>query len=114
MSKANEKVKVSLAFDLIVDLAFALRALPLSKYPGCWEERIDEHWEISANGHKEPQKSCHCITVPPFKVYVQYDGWPFGLISPAGGTMAVGRITNEDAFIEALRRRLEKEKKGND
>lgn len=90
----------------ICALGLAVGAAPLNELAGCWEERLDEHWEIAVNGHGAPTMCSFGHDVPPFHVCVQYNGWPAGLISPYGGYMAAGECANEDALIAAVRTRL--------
>lgn len=94
------------AMKLVCALGLALGVAPLNKRSGCWEERIDEQWEIAVNGHRTPMRCSHDCDVPPFSVYVQYNGWPAGIIDPSGGVIAAGVCANEDTFIAALNRRL--------
>jgi len=46
-------------------------------------------WEIALNG-KEVRAS------------IKFNGWPAGIIDPAGGIIAAGAAANEDSFIAAI------------
>ena len=89
----------------LADEILSEAAAPLNKRVGCWELRVDEQWEIAMNGHNSPIQCSHGCEVPPFAVYVQFNGWPAGVIGPSGGWIAAGEVANEDAFIAAVRRR---------
>ena len=93
------------ALSEIAGLCLISGASPLTKYENCWEERLDEKWEIAMNGHKTPKRCSHGIEVPPFSVYVQYNGWPAGILDPTGGIIASGESANEQNFIAAIRKR---------
>ena len=94
-------------FDAIVEMSDRLKVYRIGDLPGCWEYQIDEAWWIAVNGHKEPvsvfrpQHPGVPVSVPPFTAYIEYNGWPAGLIDPARGTMAAGEGANQDAFMAA-------------
>lgn len=90
------------AFTKLADLGCLVGAAPLSQFPGCWEYRIDERWQVAVNGHTEPRKCSHGPMVGPFECYVQYNGWPAGILTPCGGIIAAGECANEDTFIAAI------------
>jgi hypothetical protein len=91
------------AFAEIAALASRLGIASIGKLPGCWEHRIDDHWWIAVNGHPAVQKSSTGKSVPPFSAYVEFCGWPAGIVNPYGGLIAAGDAANEDTFIAALR-----------
>ena len=93
------------AFGVLAELGIALDAAPLTKHAGCWECQIDKQWLIAVNGHKQPMR-WRDITVDPFHCYVEYNGWPAGIFTPYGGTIAAGEGANEDTFIAAMQTRL--------
>jgi hypothetical protein len=99
-------VNVTEAYLLIAELCIALDAAPLSKHAGCWEERIDAHWDIAMNGHKKPMQSSYGAEVAPFCAYLRYNGFPAGIASPNGGIIANGSMANEDSFIAAVKTKL--------
>lgn len=81
----------------------------LKDHPGCWERQVDETWFVAFNGHKEPtpthggKKSLgQSVDVLPFSVYVEYNGWPAGILTPSGGEFAAGSGANVDTFVAAL------------
>lgn len=91
------------AFAEIVKLAERRGVARINDLPGCWEPEIGGEWKIALNGHREPAKSSSGAEVPPFSAYIEYNGWPAGVIDPSGGIIAAGECANEDAFIAALR-----------
>jgi hypothetical protein len=52
-------------------------------------ERSVGLWEISLDGAN-------------LRASIKFNGWPAGIIDPAGGIIAAGGIANEDAFIAAI------------
>ncbi len=94
------------AFCLVAQLAEKLDAVPLDKHPNCWECQIDDRWRISVNGHGEEQKTASGSAVLPFHCYVEFRGFPAGILHPHGGTMVAHVEGSEDAFIRAMKARL--------
>jgi hypothetical protein len=94
-------MQISEAFDVVAELALALGVRNIGSLPGLWTCDIDEHWRVSLNGHKE-----EIDKVPPYHCAVEWNGFPAGLFSPAGGIIAAGAVANEQAFIEACKARL--------
>src|SRR5271165_6748419 len=84
-------------WDLLIKLHEKDGVQPLSLHPGLWERKIDDKWEIRANGHKEPIEH-----VPPFSIYVKFNGWPAGVIDPSGSCFAAGSLANLETFNAAL------------
>jgi len=93
------------AFDAIWITACAIAmktgAAPLNKLPGLWRFDVDEHWKIAVNGHAEEVDG-----VPKYRMYVEYNGWPAGLLSANGGSIAAGKLANIFTLQAALDRRL--------
>lgn len=73
------------------------RVRPPGTLEGLWIRRIDEQWLMKANGHKEVIE-----LVPPFSIYVEFNGWPAGILSPDGCTFADGAIANLKLFNDAI------------
>ena len=71
------------------------------------EKEIDEQWWIAINPHDEKLKCSHGPVVEPFTMYVEFNGWPAGIVTMNGGMFAAGSAANEDAFIDALKRAAE-------
>lgn len=96
---------------LVVDIADAHDATPMTKHPRPWYLRIDEQWEISINGGRQP---AHCTQIsgqptapiPATHMLVQFNGFPAGLLSPYDGVIAAGTTANDNTLIAALRAHL--------
>lgn len=95
--------QISEAFYELMKLGSRLGVSNINELPGCWEHQVNEHWFIAVNAHEAPIKCSKVADVPPIHCYVEYNGWPAGLINPRGGTIAAGECANEDAFIKAVR-----------
>ena len=93
------------AFMRIVELGIALQIAPLDQHDGCWEADVDEHWFIAVNGHPEPRlmrKDQNLPPVQPYTVYVEWNGFPAGILTYSDGCIAAGAAANEDTLIAAL------------
>jgi len=93
-----------LAYQKICELGIAMNLHPANQHPGCLEIRLDDHWQISFNGHQQPMPCAHGhgVKVYPFNAYARYNGLPAGLITPFGGTIAAGEAANEVTLLAAL------------
>ena len=114
----KEKITMVEVFVEIAKLCESMKLPSLNKFPDCWECELDKRWTIIVNGHREP-KMWHDIEIAPFHCYVEYNGWPAGIFSPRGGSIAAGSEANEDKLIKAIQlKRLQvvfyPEKKGNE
>jgi hypothetical protein len=90
------------AYCAVVDYALAKRVTNLIMRPGVWEDKIDAHWWIAVNPHHETLKTSTGASVQFGELYIEFNGWPAGIITPHGGPMCAGQIANEDAFIAAV------------
>ena len=90
------------AFAEIALLADALGVRRINELEGCWEYQVDEQWRFALNGHNTPHDTDDGVRVPPFSAFVEFNGWPAGIIDPAGGVLAAGDAANESTFIAAL------------
>jgi hypothetical protein len=100
-NQPNEENQLTEIMMRIADMAILMNAHPLNQYADCWECEIDHRWTIAANGHREPKK-WRDITVQPFHVYVEYNGFPAGIISAYEGIIAAGTEANEETFLAAI------------
>jgi hypothetical protein len=91
------------AFLEIAHLAERLGIANIRALPGCWEHQIDKRWWIAVNANENATVCSRGPTVPPYSAYVEFNGWPAGIINPRGGVIAAGAAANEDAFIAALK-----------
>jgi len=97
---------ISLAMAKLADLAVSLGVTNIKDLPGCWEHKIDEHWSIAINGNSAAKKTSKGIEVMPYHCYVEFNGWPAGVISAFGGIFCAGSLANEDTFIKAIQQSL--------
>lgn len=95
-------------FDLLAQLAIARDAVPLSKHAGCWECQIGKQWWAAINGQKAAVKCSRGPEVEPYHAYIEFNGWPAGILSPFEGTMAAGAVANEATLCQAIREELER------
>ena len=95
-------IQIPEVLSKIIDLALREGVESINEYPGCWYRKVDERWEFWMNAHGETIDTEQGVSVPPYEVYVQYNGWPAGFVGPSGGIIASGPNANEDAFIAAL------------
>jgi hypothetical protein len=86
----------------IVEAALRLGHASIKDLPGCCEFEAGEWW-VAVNGHEQPQRCSRGARVPGFHAYVEFNGWPAGLVSAAGGTLAAGTAANEASLLAALR-----------
>jgi hypothetical protein len=89
-------------FILVAKLAEKDGASPISKFHGCWERQIGEHWWIAVNAHEHDVKCSKGIEVKPFNCYVEFNGWPAGIFDPFDGIIAAGSAANEEIFAQAI------------
>ena len=95
--------KINEAFYELMQLGSRLGVKNINTLPGCWEHQVDKQWFIAVNAHDVPVKCSKGTSVGPFHCYVEYNGFPAGLINPGGGVIAAGSCANEDSFIAALK-----------
>ena len=89
-------------FVLLAELGIKEDAAPLTKHAGCWERQIGKLWWVAVNGHDTPMKCSKGQEIKPFHCYVEFNGWPAGVITPYGGTFAAGDAANEESFAAAI------------
>lgn len=90
-------------WEAMFGLAKRCDAQPMNKHSGCWSLQIDDSWFIAVNGHKTPMAAKpNGSEVPPFSCYVEFNGWPAGIIDPGGGCIAAGTAANMETLIEAI------------
>lgn len=106
LGEAAEKFGTPEAFMAICDLAVAANAVPLKEK--LWVYEIPaEKLEIRVNGFSETRDG-----IDPFRAHVYWNGWPFAVLDPAGGSFC-GSPTGESAmdenkFIEAVRTEIKR------
>jgi hypothetical protein len=100
--------KMPEAFVLAMELGYKSGMRSIKDLPGCWTYKVDEQWTIHVNGHAVIMACASGADIPPYHMYVEYNGWPAGLLGKDGGEFAAGEGANEGTFIEALKAAIEK------
>jgi hypothetical protein len=96
----------------IAELARTLGVHHINQLVGCWEMDVNEDWWFALNGHDDVVVCSHGVKVQPYTAYVEWQGWPAGMVDPYGGMLAAaGESANEDTFLAALRQRIEMAKR---
>ena len=95
-------MRVPESFAAVCDLAISLGVTGINKLPACWEHQIDEHWWVAVNGHDKPVRCSTEANVPPFSIYVVFNGWPAGIIDAGGGCLCAGAVGNEENLLAAI------------
>lgn len=93
---------------VLAALAHQLGIKNIVNNPGCTEIVIDETWKVAVNPHKDKQKH-HGVEIKPYHTFIWFNGWPAGMMTPFNGCFVEGRKANEDDFIRAMARRIERE-----
>jgi hypothetical protein len=97
---------ISIVFAGLAQLGAHVGVSGIHEMPACWEFQIDEQWFFALNGHEDERQCSKGHRVPPYNAYLEYNGWPAGIIDPFGGLIAAGAAANEDALIAAIEKRL--------
>ena len=96
-------MRISAAFSAIADLALARGIRNIKDTTEAVKIAVDERWSVWLSGAKPLPETKQHPAIPSFHAYVEFNGFPAGLLNPAEGAFAAGRLANEDAFIVALR-----------
>lgn len=104
MNDARNMDEISLLFVEIVDLAHHRGARNLSAMGKCWETDVDDSWWFAINATGKDLRCSKGVPVPARTAYVEFNGFPFALVSPWTGVTGCGEVANEDSLIEAIRR----------
>lgn len=89
----------------ICDIAKHDGVAPLNQHPGVWIFDVGA-WRLALNAHGEPMEyDGH--KVDPYHCYVEFNGWPAGIITPRAGTVAFGKLANIFTLRDALKARAE-------
>jgi len=91
-------------FVLIGQLAEKDGVMPLPEHRkhGCWERKVGNEWWIAVNPHEDIKRCSRGANVDSGYCYVEYMGFPAGLFTPWGGSIAAGTVANEETFAKAL------------
>ena len=76
-----------------------------------WEHQVDDQWYFAVNRSKETQtvERTSLVDIGRGEIYVEYNGWPAGMIDQRDGVIAAGDGANEDTFIAALEAAIKRE-----
>jgi hypothetical protein len=78
--------------ETLMEYVEFLGVTKIDALPGLWESKVDDHWTVKCNGH-----SFDIDSVPGFSWYIEYNGWPAGVISVLGdGFLCAGEAGNEE------------------
>lgn len=91
--------------ECVFALAEQLGVTNLAKnYAGrLWEHKVDEQWMFAINANRVKVKTTSGVDVDPFHMYVEFNGWPAGVVGPSGeGEFAMGAAANVDTFNAAV------------
>lgn len=92
-------------FAAVAGVAERAGETPINQRAGTWERQLDPAWWIAVNAHRDPVTCSKGVEVAPFTMYVEYNGWPAGILSPtAGGQFAAGTGANIETFLAACER----------
>ena len=100
--------RLALARDLVAALARTTGARQIDHAPGPWEHAVDDHWRVALNPHARPVKTTRGANVPPYAIYVTYDGWPAGHLDARGGLIACGADVDARRFVAALQAAIDR------
>lgn len=99
----TEEIYLPDAYAVVIKYALAKGDKNLNERPGLVYYRFGDEWELWANPHREIYKTPLGVNVDPFTFYVEFNGFPAGVLAPNGGWIAAGDLANEDSFIEAVK-----------
>lgn len=99
------------AYAWLLELATVLGAAPVTEHAACWETTFTGvdggEWFVAL--HAQTGKLIACSRgskVPAFTFYIEWNGWPAGLIDPSGGVIAAGELANESTLIDAVKKQI--------
>lgn len=96
------------AFSVLVDLIMSLKLHPIKDK--IVYIRIDDQWEVWMNGHMTEEELKPGVKIMPASAYIEFDGWPVAMMNPASGEIISSISVNENAFIAAVKKRIEADK----
>lgn len=102
---------ISKVFERVCALGIAMGWENINSQPGCVEHQVDPQWWFAINPHGEPTECSSGAKVPAYAIYLQFNGWPAGVVTANGGLMAAGGLANEERLIDALNVAIEKVEK---
>jgi hypothetical protein len=97
---ADEGAPIAEAFELVRQLAVRRGWIPI----GYRRIPLSGGFVVTVNGTSDERTDDEGMTIPPFHASVWRNGWPGGIFTMFGGTLAAGI---EDPLIDALRRAVD-------
>lgn len=74
-----------------------------------WDSRdlLGKQWRCWINATDQGQKVGNCTQeIRPFEMYVEFNGWPAGIVDPHDGVIAAGEEANVFTFRDAVKRAI--------
>lgn len=101
---------VNKVFALACELGAAHGWENITMQDGCQELDVDGHWWFAINPHPHPTRCSRGYKmIPAGTIYFQFNGWPAGIVTSAGGLVACGQAANEETLIDALETAIRKQ-----
>ena len=91
--------KINAVFFLVAEIGYAQGVRDLKNKPP-WVLEFGS-WKIVTNGKDKPVQ-WERTWIPPFSMYIEFNGWPAGTLNAHGGGMVAGGIANEAILISEL------------
>lgn len=108
MSEKTKMPPFATAQVILVELAGLLGLENISRKEGCCEIVVDDQWKVAVNPHDSPMVH-NSVLIKPFHTFIWFNGWPAGMMTPFDGCFIESSTANEDEFIRAMARRIERE-----
>jgi hypothetical protein len=86
----------------IAELCLARGVRDIKSMPGLCHVVVDELWQCWVNGHRETLYTEDGAAVEPYHAYVEFNGWPAGIVSAAGCEFVAGALANVATFVAAV------------
>ena len=94
---------MSTPMDALMDARARADLPPLAQMPGRRWAGTCGPWSWLVNGSGIPITTEGGVTVMPFHTYIEFNGWPAGVLDAVGeGEFAAGTGANPEAFAAAL------------
>lgn len=108
MSEKTKCPPLATAQIVLVALAQEVGIQNIIANEGCTEIVIDPQWTVAVNPHDSKQKH-NGATIEPYHTFIWFNDWPAGMMTPFQGCFVEGSEANEDEFIRAIAKRIERE-----
>lgn len=102
-NEAIETIKNGHIAEGLLCYAMMNGATAIAMKEGLWINRVDDQWAIKCNGKLEDVEN-----VPAASWYIEFNGWPAGIIGILGdGMLCAGAEGNEENLRAALLKNIE-------